>query len=171
MVATGLAVMGILSGCQRPYAASSNLRLTPDEQQQKLTLNKEEQAAVLAAMQNAAEGQGPLEPPARAPSGKRWSDVPLAVEYACDEAEMAVIEMIEEDDGRRLRFRLRTVEDWPAELVVCRAATSDIYTAQAWVGRFPDRPARIERRDKLLAALEHYMEAFGAKRALPGRNE
>jgi len=171
MVAATLAALGILPGCQRPYAASSNLRLTPDEQQQKLTLNKEEQAAVLAAMQSAAEGHGPVDPPAPAPHGRRWSDVPLAVEYACDVAEMAVLEMVEEDDGRCLRFRLRTVEDWPGELVVCRAASSDIYSAQAWVGRFPDQPARIERRDKLLDALEHYMEAFGAKRALPGRNE
>jgi hypothetical protein len=171
MATAALAVLVSLPGCRRPYAASSNLRLTPQEQQQKLTLDAEEQAAVLAAMQSVTVGQRPVDPPARAPAGKRWSDVPLAVEYACDEAEMAVLEMIEEDDGRRLRFRLRTVEDWPGELVVRRAEPEAIYTAEAWVGRFPDQPARLERRDRLLAALEHYMEAFGAKRALPGRNE
>ena len=78
------------------------------------------------------------------------------------EAEMAVLstQRIEEGKGG-YRFALKTIEDWPAELVVMRTDDERIYEAAATVGRFEDRLIRAER---LLDALQRQMLAFGAKR-------
>jgi hypothetical protein len=171
LVLSALAILLAAAGCERPpYAAASNLRLTPEEERAKLLLSEEDQAAVLATMQTAAEGR-PGDPPAPAPHGKRWSDVPQAVAAACDDVEMAVVEMIEQEQGRVLRFRLLAAEGWPGEVVVRRLPPPDICEAEASIGRFPEKPARVERADRLLAAIDRYLQTFGAKRALPQRNE
>ncbi|MDY7109548.1 MAG: hypothetical protein SYC29_13010 [Planctomycetota bacterium] len=161
-----------VGGCERPpYAAASNLRLTPEEERARLVLDEREQAAVLAALESAAEGQGPGEPPAPAPHGIRWSDAPAAVAAACNDVEMAVVEMTEEEGGDVLRFRLLAAEGWPGEVVLRRLPPPEVYSAEASIGRFPDKPARRARAERLLQAIDRYLEAFGAKRALPTRNE
>jgi hypothetical protein len=134
-------------------------------------ISEEDQAAVLAAMQTAAEGQGPGDPPAPAPHGMRWSDAPRAVAAACNDLEMAVVEVVEEEGGDVLRFRLLAAEGWPGEVVLRRLPPPDICAAEASIGRFPDQPARVERADRLLAAIDRHLKALGAKRALPARNE
>ena len=171
LILPALAILLTAAGCERPpYAAASNLRLTPEEERARLLLSEEDQAAVLAAMQTAAEG-GPGDPPAPAPHGKRWSDVPQAVAAACNDVEMAVVDVIEGEGGDVLRFRLLAAEGWPGEVVVRRLPPPDIYAAEASIGRFPDKPARIERAERLLEAIDRYLQAFGAKRALPAKNE
>lgn len=172
LILPALAILLATAGCERPpYAAASNLRLTPEEERARLVLDEEDQAAVLAAMQTAARGRGPGNPPATAPHGMRWSDVPQAVAAACNDVEMAVVKMIDEEQGEVLRFRLLAAEGWPGEVVIRRLPPPNIYAAEASIGRFPDKPARVERADRLVAAIDRHLRAFGAKRALPARNE
>jgi hypothetical protein len=137
----------------------------------RLVLDEQDQAAVLAALHGAAEGEGPGEPPAAAPHGIRWSDVPQAVAAACNDVEMAVVETTEEEGGDVLRFRLLAAEGWPGEVVIRRLPPPEMYGAEASIGRFPDKPARRERAQRLIQAVDRYLKAFGAKRALPFRNQ
>lgn len=94
-----------------------------------------------------------------AEKGVRWSDVPVAVAYACDEAEMAVVQTIKKPSA--YEFRLRTIEGYPGELAVWQADDDRIYQATATIGHYGDRTHRAQ---QLLKAFEHQMRAFGKKR-------
>jgi hypothetical protein len=170
--ALGAASWGLLAGCgqPQPHATTTNLALTPQEEREKLVLSHADEAEMLSALKSIAAGRTPVDPPAPAPLGMRWSDVPEAVDSACNEAgvEMVVVRKIEADDGRSYRFVLETIEDWPGELVVRKVDGPEVYAAEAWVGRFPTEPARVARKDALLSALEKHMRALGRE---PGYGE
>jgi hypothetical protein len=165
--AVGVALIAILAGCagspQAP-AAASNHDLTPDEARQKKVLSDDDRARLLAAMRTVAEGHEPVNPPAPAPGGMRWSDVPAAVAAACGASEMAVRRTVREQGGVRIRFELRTIEEWPGELIVDRVEGPATYRAEARIGRFPDEPECLGRAEKLLDQLAISMRRLGRKR-------
>ncbi|UCD76040.1 MAG: hypothetical protein JSV91_03780 [Phycisphaerales bacterium] len=154
------------AGCagRQKYAATVQHVQPGEEAPLKLTLSPAEQTEVRRILRSVAEGEEPVNPPAAAPRGMRFIDVPNAVRAACAEVEMAVVstQRIEKGGGGGggYKFALKTIEDWPAELVVMRTDDDRIYQATATVGRFEDRVARAER---LLDALQKQMRAFGAK--------
>ena len=167
-----LAVLGAVcgGGCAKkhPPAVVSNQVLEPGEENQKAILTASDQSEALAAMQSGT-GRPPrnAERPGRAPQGVRWSDIPLAVSAACDElgVEMAVIRETEEPD--RFVFELRTIEGWPAGLVIRRGASGGrggVYDVEdVWVGRFPDDPARVARGEALVKAFRKHLKRLGAQ--------
>ncbi len=151
-------------GTKPPYAASSGLKLTDEEARRKPVLDPAEQSAAIEAMRMAGPGHRPVRL-ATGTGGVRWSDVAIAVSYACDDIEAAVVETLTNDDRTEHRFRIRTVEDWPGEIVVRRVDPPQVYAAQAWIGRFPGE--RADRSDALLRAIDTRMRAFGRKRQYP----
>jgi len=156
----------ITSGCGRaPFAAQSNLRLTPEEERAKAVLTADDQRIVVSALKGSDDGRAASERSRAAEHGVRWADVEAAVLDACSDVEMAVVETIREDEGSRLRFRLKTIEEWPGELVVRRVEPPTVYEATATVSDHPDWPQRRERADALLIALEQRMTAYGRKRS------
>ena len=145
---------------------------------EKLLLRAADQAEILAAFQSIAQGRTPVNPPRPAPGGLRWSDVQLAAAWAVAEpgVGMAIVQTLRHDKngmvinetvrfGARLiwgyTFRLKTVEDRPAQLIVRRRDDPSVYEATVTVGRFGDDHQRAE---KLRAAFDHMMLAFGRKR-------
>ena len=143
-------------------------------------LTQADQAEILAALRSITQGRTLVNRPRPAPGGLRWSDVEQAAKWAVGEAgvEMAVIETLRHDEtgmvidenvfsaGRLIwsyTFRLKTVEDRPAELIVRRRDDYRVYDATATVGRFADDHQRAE---ALLAAFDQMMRAFGRKRGL-----
>jgi len=154
-----------VSGCGQPQGpAASRLELTPEEPPQKAVLTEREQGEVLAVMRACVQENEAIDPPRPAALGKRWSDIEDAVYYACEDVEAAVMGTTRREDGRLLVFRLRTIEDWPGELLVRRTDDVNVYHAEVWFGRFPDDPKHAARRDALIAALERNLCAFGLKR-------
>ena len=147
----------LLAACeQRPAVLSQ--ALATDE---KLLLSTADQAEILAAFQSIARGRTPVNPPRPAPGGLRWSDVQQAAAWAVaeDGVEMAIVQTLRHDWG--YTFRLKTIEDRPAQLVVRRRDDRSVYETTATVGRFGDDHQRAE---KLRAAFDHFMHAFGRKR-------
>jgi hypothetical protein len=122
-------------------------------------LGASQQRRVRTTLKNLASGHAPVNPPRPAGLGMRWSDVPLSVIYACDDAQMAVVRHISDD--RRFSAELITIEDFPAHLSIDRLQDEQGYRASATVGRFGDR---TDRAGELLRALQKYMRAFAAKR-------
>lgn len=123
----------------------------------------------LAALGSVAEGGRAVNAPGPAPGGMRWSDVPAAVSAACDDpgVEMVIVETFATppENPDRYRFVLRTIEDWPGELVIRRAVGQPVYEIESVsVGRFPSEPARRERAQALVQAFEKHLEAFGRKK-------
>jgi hypothetical protein len=157
---------GGCGGAEHPPAADSNLVLEPGEENQKAVLSSQDRSEAVAAMQSATGGPpGNAERPARAAQGVRWSDIPLAVSAACDElgVEMAVVRTIEEPD--RFVFELRTIEAWPAGLVIRRGeGGGEVYEIEeVWVGRFPQDPARVKRAEALVKAFKKHLKRLGAQ--------
>ncbi len=168
-----LAGAGLLGGCGTalPPVASTN-RPVPGEPGQPgrpdQVLTPGQERASLAALRSVAEGERAVNPPGPAPGGLRWSDVPAAVSAACDDpgVEMVIVQTIATppEDPQRYRFVLRTIEDWPGELVIRRARGQPVYEIESVsVGRFPSDPARRERARALAQAFEKHLEAFGRK--------
>jgi hypothetical protein len=152
------------TGCagRQPYAAASHQTVAEDGPPAKQVLSPQDQAEVRRILRSVAAGEEPVDPPAPAPLGMRFSDVPDAVGAACAEVEMAVVSSERIEDGKAgLRFSLKTIEDWPAELIVLRTGNEGVYEATAKVGRFGNH---TERAEALLEALQRQMLAFGAKR-------
>jgi hypothetical protein len=149
---------GAACGCSVPYAAEKLARQPGDNPPTKGVLTASDQNEIGEAFDDAADGRDADQ--SLKPSGTiRWSDVPLAVVYACDEAEMAVVEA---DEGDAVcRYRLISVEDWPGTLIVTRVDDGRIYEASATVGEFGNREDRANR---LLEALESQLKAFAKKR-------
>jgi hypothetical protein len=148
-------------GCARPPAVCSNQVLEPAEAGSWRTLTAGEQRQNLAAMRETVEGLPPGARPAPAPQKVRWSDVEGAATAALDDVEAASVCTERSPDGRTIRFLLRTVEDWPGELVVTRVDDGRVYEARAWIGLFPAMPQRLDRRDALLEAFARRMEELG----------
>jgi hypothetical protein len=113
------------------------------------------------AFDSLAAGKTAVERPAPA-QGMRWSDVPMAVVYACDDIEAAVVQSSEHDWG--WEFTIRTVEDWPGTLQVRHTADPHAYTASATIGIYGDRTKRAQ---ALLDALDKQLRAFAKKPQLP----
>jgi hypothetical protein len=170
LVGATWAISGGGGGCAKkhPHAIESKRVLHPDEPPQTTTLTGAQESEALSAMQ-AGTGRPPrdAERPRRAPEGVRWSDIPRAVTSACDElgVEMAVIRMTEEPD--RYEFELRTIEGWPAKLVIARGhggGRGGVYEiTEVWVGRFPDEPARVSRAQALVKAFQKHLKRLGAQ--------
>jgi len=129
-----------------------------DDSPTKGVLSASDQHDIEVAFAGATNGQ----PAGRAPEPSpvvRWSDVPLALAYACDDAEMAIVEADESDEV--CRYRLVSVEDWPGTMIVTRTDDSRVYKATATVGVFGDHADRAAR---LVDALEKQLTAFAKKR-------
>jgi len=141
-----------------PPAASSNLRLTPEEQKQKLTLSAVDRTRIGRALAKLAGGHDAVDPPRAAPLGVRWRDVPLAMHYATAEVEMAIARTVEQAGG--YTFVIRTIDDRPGAIVVRQTGDDRIYEARATIGRFEDAAAAAA----LEAAFDRQMRAFGKKR-------
>ncbi len=165
----------LLAACGQPGPAVLSQALATDE---KLLLSAADQAEILAAFRSIAQGRTPVNPPRPAPGGLRWSDVQQAAAWAAAEpgVEMAIVQTLRHDEtgtvinekarfGERLiwgyTFRLKTVEDRPAQLIVRRRDDPSVYEATVTVGRFGDDHQRAE---KLRAAFDSMMRAFGRKR-------
>jgi hypothetical protein len=159
-----------LVACQtdEPYAATTNRRLTEDEQHGPLVLDETDQAAVLAAMRQITAAPEATDGPPPEPSDvPRWSDLEAAVISASDEIEAAVVDSTRQSDGEVVVFTLKTVEGWPGELVVERVPPPEVYRPTARLGRFPMMPERIERAERLLASLDRLMMEYARKPKLP----
>jgi hypothetical protein len=142
----------------------SNQVLAPGEENQKVTLSARDRAEAVATMQATTGRPESDDRPARAPRGVRWADVPLAVAEACDEegVEMTVVRKLEDPD--QFVFELRTVESWPGRLVVRRGQGAEVYQiTEAWIGRFPDDPDRVQRAEALVRAFKEQLERLGGQ--------
>lgn len=152
--------LGLILGisCEQAPKAIPDQEMAPNE---KAVLNLSDRSEILSAFRSISQGREPVNRPSKAAKGVRWSDVPQSVAAACNEAgvEMAIIETIENDWG--YTFILKTVEDWPAQLIIRKLDTDQVYQATATVGRFSDNQKRA---DKLLAVFGQKMRAFGRKR-------
>ena len=164
------------AACEEPKAAVLSQASATNE---KLLLSAADQAQILAAFRSIAQDRTPVNPPGPAPGGLRWSDVQQAAVWAVAEpgVEMAIVQTLRHDEtgmvitekvlfGERLiwcyTFRLKTIEDRPAQLIVRRRDDPSVYETTATVGRFGDDHQRAE---KLRAAFDSMMRAFGRKRA------
>jgi hypothetical protein len=96
--------------------------------------------------------------PGPAERGVRWSDVPLAAVYACEESEMAIARQRQTESCHE--FEIRTVEGYPGLLRVSRDQ-KDIYRCEAVIGIYGDRTDRAE---TLISEFHTQMRAFGRKR-------
>lgn len=155
----GLVFLLGLAGCAAKQLppADSNLDLTDEEQRLNWTLDQQQQEQVRSVLYSLAEHHQPQQVPASATS-VRWDDLELAVHHACTACEMAVVAV--EQSERSTRFRLRTANERPGELVVTRMAEAPGYSAAASIGRFSDDQSA----DDLLAALDRSWRALMRKR-------
>lgn len=164
----GLAAAAGCSSPTPPYAAEQSMVLTAEDERSVARLDGAAQGEVIAAMRDVAPGHRPTRTAVPAPAaegGVRWSDVEAAAGAACSAIEAAVVGKTGDADADEYRFRIRTIENWPGELVVRRVDPPAMYEATAWIGRFPDE--RVERRDALLRAFDARLRAFGMKRKYP----
>lgn len=151
-------LLSLVSCKAEPFAASTRSVVTPDDDRYVRVLDKEQQKQIKAAFADLAAGHDSVSTPMPAAAGMRWSDVPLAVFYACDEVEMAITRTTEHDWG--YQFDLLSIENWPGRLVMQRTDDERVYEAHATIGRFGDK---TERAAMLLEAIEKKMRAFGRK--------
>ncbi len=128
---------------------------------------RSERGAVENTFASLSRGHAASAAPTPAPASRgRWADVHLAVLYACDDTEMAVVSRTEHDWG--WQYRVRTVEDWPGTLTIHRIESDQVYEATAIIGVFNDR---AERADSLITAFEKHMAEFGRKKQFPDEPE
>lgn len=160
-----------LSGCRsEPEAASFSSvdRTTPGYVR---TFSDADRDQVRREFQELTSNHVAVSPPAPAkgPVPARWSDVPLAAAYACDDAEAAIVATNQYDWG--YEFRLRTIEDWPGTLTIRRTHDARIYEATAFIGLKADEGGEAiidhsSRAEALLKALDRQMLEFGRKPSL-----
>lgn len=159
-VTAGLSCSISWTGCAKePYAATTNLRLTDEERSQKVNLSAADDREVEGILGSVARGESVVDPPGPAPHGMRWSDLPQAVDAACEETEMAVVRTTTHTWGTE--FVIVTVEDYPGTLTVKNVGEPAVYEADASIGLFGNHETRA---NALLAALRKSMLAFGKKR-------
>ena len=128
-------------------------------------LSPRQQAEVMRSFEAIAAGATVVDPPAPAPRGVRWSEIPQALAWACNEegVEMTIVETHQDIFG--YDFRLRTIEDWPARLVIGHGRGEQVYEiTEVSVGRFPDDPERVERGSALVEAFEMWLRKMGARK-------
>lgn len=149
-------ILGI--SCEQAPKVMPTQELAPGE---KVMLDSSDRSEILSAFRSISQGRELVNRPSKAANGVRWSDVPKAAAAACNEVgvEMAIVETIKNDWG--YTFILKTIEDWPAQLIVRKLDNAQVYQATATVGRFRDYQKRA---DKLLAVFGQKMRAFGRKR-------
>jgi hypothetical protein len=146
-------------GGQR-YASTSNPSPVNDLGGHKRTLSPSEQESINQAFSELAAGHEPVHPPT--PSDHpRWSDVPLAAVYACDEIEAAILTQTDEQD--QVVFTFATVEGYRGRLVVSRVEGTEVYRTSAEIGMFGDK---TERAEALCEAFDKQMRLFEKKRSL-----
>jgi hypothetical protein len=119
-------------------------------------LTKTQARGVLSALKEATGDAQVVNPPTRAPYGRRWSDVPTAVSMAAAKIEGAVFRKIALTDA--YEFKIRRINGQPVDLFVQRVEGSQVYTASATAGLFKDDPAMA---DHLLAALDRALLRLG----------
>jgi len=152
----------IPAGCgPRHFAAESNQVLVPAETNEKKVLSTADQATLESEFRRLGDGHQPTRSPAAAAHGKRWSDLQSAVSVACAETEMAVVRKTEHDWG--VECQLRTIEDFPGQLIIKRTNDDRVYEATATIGRFQDH---CDRAAQLVASIEKHMLEFGKKRKM-----
>ncbi len=128
-------------------------------------LTPAQQAEVMRSLKTIAAGATVVNPPAPAPHGVRWSEIPQALAWACDEdgVEMTIVETHQDIYG--YDFTLRTIESWPARLVIGHGRGEQVYEiTEVSVGRFPDNPERVERGAALVKAFEKWLRTMGARK-------
>ena len=159
----GLGIVVGVGGCKKLPAVEP--QPMSDDGRERAVLGAEDRAAVLDAMRSVL----PAEPPpagtlAAAPQEVRWSDIPGAVAWAggLDGVEIVVVRTIKTDD--MYYFKLRTIEDWPGEMIVRRGEGDAVYRIEhLWIGRFPGEPNRVERANKLKEAFEERLTVMGGQ--------
>jgi len=157
-----LAAGPAVSGCARARPAAESERFRgPAEPLYTGTLSPDQQQRVKGAFDALAAGKSAVNHPAAA-EGVRWSDLRLAVAYACDDVEAAVVRQTQREWG--WEFAIRTVEDWPGTLTVRKTNDQRVYEATAVIGVFGDRK---ERAAALLDALDTRLRELGRKRKFP----
>lgn len=157
--------LAAIIGCTRPHAAVDDRPLTEEEHVRKSTLSEAEQQAIQQAFRELADGQEVRHPPAPAPLGVRWTDVPDAARSAATMAEMTVV--VAEQANDLWEFRLKTIEGWPAELHVRRTGDESVYeVVAASVGRFGNTATYERRAGELVQAFNEQMLLWGAKRRM-----
>ena len=157
-----LAVVAAFQACSSPpYAAESNHRLDSHEPPSDRILTADDQSRILASFDAATVGATSVNTPGPARQGVRWSDLRIAVAYACDDVEMAVVREVEHDWGAE--FVLRTINDEPGVLTVRRVDDAHRYEAEAVIGFFRDRSNQAA---DLIKALDRQWRDFGRKRSL-----
>ncbi len=174
-VLSGLAVIlaMALAGCSSyPDAVTHNRDLpeeaddgVPGRSNQQLTARQ--QTAVLKAMKAVAVGHTVVNRPAPAPRGVRWSEIPRAVKWACGQngVEMTITDTFE--DPNEYQFEFRTIENWPAELVIVQGTGDRVYEVESvWVGRFPDEPWQVERAALLVSHFEARLRVLGGRKQI-----
>ncbi len=173
-VFSGLALVMVLAGCSAGYPdAVTHNRDMPEEADNGIPgrsnqqLTGPQQAASLKAMKAVAAGHTVVNPPAPAPRGVRWSEIPLAVKWACGQAgvEMTITYTLEVPD--EYRFELLTIENWPGELVIVGGTGNRVYEVESvWVGRFPQEPWQVERAALLVSHFEARLLVLGARKQI-----
>jgi hypothetical protein len=171
-IVAALAVAGshlaLMPGCTaKPAAATPLVVIDPLEPASVGVLTDSQRMQVERAFDDLAPGHKAGAKPTPAPSERgRWSDVHLAVLYACDEIEAAVVQRTKHEWG--WEYHLRTAEDWPGTLMIRRADTARVYEASAIIGIFGDR---TERATALIEAFAEQMRDFGSKRQFPEEDD
>jgi hypothetical protein len=128
-------------------------------------LSGRQKSASLKAMKSVAAGHTVVNPPAPAPRGVRWSEIPRAVKWACGQAgvEMTITDTFADPD--EYQFELLTIESCPAELVIVQGTGDRVYEVESvWVGRFPDQPQHVERAALLVSHFEAQLRVLGARK-------
>lgn len=156
-----LAEATLEAGCKSaPYAAADNRPLAEESTHYKAVLNSHDQSRIEAGFGTLSQDHQAVAPPRPALFGVRWTDVPQATLFACDDAEMAVVRTLERPWG--YEFHLLTIENFPGRLLVRRTDNKLVYEAEATIGLYGDHVARAR---ELLEAFDQQMRAFGKKRA------
>jgi hypothetical protein len=156
-------VVSLSPGCSQRPADQTPLAIDPGEEYAPAGMDDQGYVALEQVFADLGGSHNAAASPAQARSPRgRWSDVHLAVLYACDDSEMAVVGKTVHSWG--WEYQLRTTEDWPVRLSIQRVAGAEVYNATASVGRFGDHSDRSAR---LIEAFEKQMADFGRKRKYP----
>ena len=153
------------AGCASPPpAVTTNLTLTDGEAREKTVLTDADRAEIRRAFSDLAAGHRPVNPPAPAEGGIDWNDAVPAARSAVGEVEATVVSVESAPDGSSHRFLIRTVEDYPGEVVIRRVDGPSVYAAEAWIGRFPNEPRHAERAQKLVEEIDKELRRLGEQR-------